>query len=156
MLRSLHSVLCLLFPFTLFYLDCLQYVALFPSREFDTLKTDVALPSPITSQLDGCPHFFVFQYNYFFFLKLIVTCGSSVIYVCKYETCPQTPVAVSRNTGYCGVFGQWDICPRFILVSIKSAFCNGRILAAKINRETVRLTDIQAGGQAKCDIRNKQ
>ena len=41
-------------------------VALFQSRELvkylEQLQTDVELPSLLTSQLNGCPHFFVFLF----------------------------------------------------------------------------------------------
>ena len=42
-----------------------------------SMQTDVELPSPMTSQLNGCPHFFVFFFLISFFLK----CRLCVIYV---------------------------------------------------------------------------
>ena len=42
---------------------------------------DVQLPSPMTSQFNGCFHFFVFFFSKYVFLKLIVACRLCVIYV---------------------------------------------------------------------------
>ena len=48
----------------------LQSVALFQSRELvkylEWLKADVELPSPMTSELNGCPHFLCFSFDIFF------------------------------------------------------------------------------------------
>ena len=44
----------------------LQSVALFQSRELvkylESMQTDVEMPSPMSNQLNGCPHFFVFRF----------------------------------------------------------------------------------------------
>ena len=91
----------------------LQYVALFQSRPpglcswviLETLQTYVELLSAMTSQINGCPHFFVFLlYN--FCLKLIVTYSLCVLYVRE----DNDTNVYAMITGLYGLHGPW--CPR--------------------------------------------
>ena len=61
-------------------------MTLFQSRKLvklvlEELQTDVELPSPMTSQYNGCPHFFVSFFNSFL---LKVNCGLQIVcYICE-------------------------------------------------------------------------
>ena len=63
-----RSIFSLQFPF-----GFLQCVALFQSMELIKYSKIAELPSPMTSQLYGCPHIFVVLFLFLFFLKVI--CG---------------------------------------------------------------------------------
>ena len=68
-------------PYFLLVRLSLQFVTLLQSRKLvklvlEELQTDVELPSPMTSQHNGCPHFFVSFFNSFL---LKVYCGLQVV-----------------------------------------------------------------------------
>ena len=73
-------------------------------KYWESLWTDLELPSPITSQLNGCPRFFMF-YIYIFFLKFIVTC----IYVLSMWGNIMIPMYRLWLHGLYGLYGPW--CP---------------------------------------------
>ena len=65
-LLSLYPFLWLSFLLTFFRLVCYYSLRLYGSRELvkflESLSTDVELSSPMKSQLNGCPHYFMFLF----------------------------------------------------------------------------------------------